>query len=379
MLFLTVMACAALAAALWSGAGEGRVGWDETLVVPAPLVGVLGPVADGSSLGGLLGEIDAAVAAFERRRGARGAGAVVVLVVVDSPGGMLAATPGLSDVMAGPLRERGEVVSHVAEALSAAALAAMTAERLTFEPDGVLGAAVTVEVDPLTGAGRELSPREERVALRVGEIVAERGGHSRQVMLALQAPTGLSIGLAGNGRDGGGEMILANDASLERVVARPGELLTLNAETARELGLSVGSVGIDALLVGEDGARAAAQRRELARALGVEAVRVDLRAWRAGIAEAERRERALEAASEAVRRLAAAMRSVRGGEMEAAGPARRALADLRAIAAENGRLAAYFDLSDERLAGYEAEIERLAGEGDGAGAGASGAGEEERR
>lgn len=325
-------------------------------VIPTPIRGVLGPIVRASDLS------RAAAYAAEL---ADPDEPVIVLLVIDSPGGSLASVPALADAIENELKPRFAVVAHVEQAISAAAILAFVAERITFDPAGVLGAALTSDTDPLTGERRRLSPDEERVALRVGEIAAERGGQPRQVMLAMQLPTGLSIERSAEADVGGGsERVFANDASLPVLLAPPGEFLVLNAQSAGLAGVSSGTFDLAQLGTPFDEPTAEAQRTptELAGVIGADRFTVDWRLWRELDAAHDDRQRGFEDVENLLRQLDAALRRAEAGDAAARSFAAQAIERLDDVAAADDAFAAYFDLSEERLHGLRAKLDETPSE-----------------
>jgi hypothetical protein len=342
---------------------------DVTTVMPVPVRGVLGPVANAQVIAG---ELEGAlVSSMSDADVTANSACPVVLLVFDSPGGMLAAAPALSDLIEHDLAPKARVVAHIRRASSAAALVALTATELTFDPAASLGHALTTDADPLTGRSRVLSPAEEAVALRVGDIVSDRGGHPLQLVLAMQSPTGLSYAASAADAHGTPELIFANDASLPTVIARVGEFVTLNAETALAIGVSSATLDLTPLLgprtapaSGEntDASRAAANARQaLAGVLGVDRVRFEFGPWRRLNTQLDARAARLDEAQQAVNRLAAALRALDDPQqpdfIAAAAVARRQLSELRTMTADRPALAAYFDLSPERFVALRKRID----------------------
>lgn len=159
-------------------------------------------------------------------------------IVLDlfSNGGQLAEVPALVDLTARAEAFGVRVVVRVRRAYSAAALVAISSDEIVFDEAAVMGAALTVDADPRSGRSSDLSPEQQNVALQVGRICADHGGHPRQLVLAMQLPTGLS------GTPNSGGWTLANDESERRLLANSGTFLILNAESASALGVSSGTV-----------------------------------------------------------------------------------------------------------------------------------------
>lgn len=161
----------------------------------------------------------------------------VALIDLFSNGGRLAEVPALVDLTTRAEFAGLRVVVRVRRAYSAAALFAIASDEIVFDGAGVMGVALATDTDPATGGPAALSPDEQSIALRVGRMCAERSGHSPQIVLAMQLPTGLS-----GTRGGDGSWTLANDASRPTVFAPVGSFLVLNAESASALGVSLATV-----------------------------------------------------------------------------------------------------------------------------------------
>ncbi len=156
----------------------------------------------------------------------------VLVLRLRSDGGFLAEVPPLADLIAEELPEEGwRVVVWVERALSAAALSALVAGEIVLYHDGVIGAAVATE--NAGGAALALEGAELETALQVGARCAALGGHAPALARSMQdivplylLPTGALSNEAGEGE--------------AQVINPPGEVLTLSAVRASEIGLARG-------------------------------------------------------------------------------------------------------------------------------------------
>lgn len=305
------------------GGGPARV-----CVVHVPLRGVIGATVRAEDVRGVLGDVERAV---------RACGRGVIVVEVSSDGGTLAHVGALVDVMTEELASIGEVVVYVDRALSAAALVALSGERIVFAPAGVMGSAFALSASTVGERPRALDEAETELALRVGAECARRGGHDLAISRAMQTPVGLWWRAGGGG---GGEVMIGVGLGPEdaEVVSRVGEFAVLNALDASAMGLSLGTAegvrgAAEAYLGGDGGVGSV----EVVVELGVGERLVELESGRAAaLAELERLWR---------RALAAESALVLGGPGSGTGGvAERAAAELERAALSEPVAAAYLGL-----------------------------------
>jgi hypothetical protein len=158
----------------------------------------------------------------------------VLVLRVESEGGMLALVGPLSDMLHG-LEARTGVVVWVRQALSATALAVLSAERIVFEPVGFMGGAVTVRVDPVTLRTEAIAGADLDRALEIGRLCALRGGRDPAIAVAMQTDSGLSCS-----EEGGEIRCFAGEGGTD-VIAPPGDVLMLRANGAIRSGVSLGT------------------------------------------------------------------------------------------------------------------------------------------
>ena len=157
----------------------------------------------------------------------------VIVLRVNSMGGLLAEVPRLSDLIE-ERKETSRVVVWVDRALSAAALASLSSATIVMTPEGNIGSAVTFvrrqgKAEALTGADLEK-------ALAVGAAIAARGKHEPLLVKAMQTPVPVSCDLGA-----AGPVNFREDETGTEIVNKEGEILTLTAQQAVRWGLSDGT------------------------------------------------------------------------------------------------------------------------------------------
>jgi len=166
----------------------------------------------------------------------------VLVLRINSAGGMLAEAPRLSDFIHDDLKPKMRVVVWVDRALSAAALVALTSEEVVMTPGATLGAVVTTV--KREGQTEAISGEDLSKALQVGAEVARRGKHNARVIRAMQMPEALSVD-----RSESGELTFRSDDAGMDIINPTGSILTLNATTAEKLGVSRGTASTPAELM----------------------------------------------------------------------------------------------------------------------------------
>jgi len=164
-----------------------------------------------------------------------GEGGILVLKI-NSGGGFLAEVQLLSDVIQYKLKPKFEVVGWIESAISAAAMTAVTMERLYFMPEGNLGAATGWSGNLVAMKGRGLEQ-----AFYQMEKISARGGYDSRIIHAMQGRPDRNIALSATIDPRTGEVTYYQDEdSGEILVNRAGEILTFNSEMAEQLGFSEG-------------------------------------------------------------------------------------------------------------------------------------------
>lgn len=166
----------------------------------------------------------------------------VLVLRINSAGGMLAEAPRLSDLIHDDLKPKMRVVVWVDRALSAAALVALTTHEIVMTPGATLGAVVTTV--KREGQTEAISGDDLSKALQVGAEVARRGKHNARIIRAMQMPEALSVDCSESG-----ELTFRSDEAGAELVNPTGGILTLNATTAEKLGISLGTASTPAELM----------------------------------------------------------------------------------------------------------------------------------
>jgi hypothetical protein len=174
----------------------------------------------------------------------------VVILRINSPGGMLREVPDLVDLITDELGTPGgagaaggkggvgsgvRVVAWIDLASSAAALVAMGCPEIVMRPASTVGGAVTFKM--VDGRAVALVGEELERALEVGREIARRTGRDERVIRAMQTPTALSYDVDA----GTGAVTLRDDAQGEKVLGDGESILTLTSVEAKEIGVSLGT------------------------------------------------------------------------------------------------------------------------------------------
>ncbi|GJQ30752.1 MAG: hypothetical protein HBSAPP03_26360 [Phycisphaerae bacterium] len=167
---------------------------------------------------------------LEEELGTDGTGVVVFRVT--SGGGLLLEIQRLSDVIHNEYKKRFRVVAWIDSAISAAAMTSHCMEEIYFTPQGNYGACTG-----WSGALQAVKGRGLEEVLYMMEKISARGGYNPLIMRAMQIQVPLSATI-----DAHGEVKWYDDAtSGEILVNRDNEILTFNAETARQVKFSRGT------------------------------------------------------------------------------------------------------------------------------------------
>lgn len=178
---------------------------------------------------------------LEEEIGSDGTG--ILVLKINSGGGMLAEVMPLSDTLHNELKERFQTVAWIESAISAAAMTAHTLEDIYFLPEGNYGAATAY-----SGQLDAVKDFEYQRVVAMAETLSARGGHDPDIMRAMQGDPGgdtpLSVRrdpstglvewtLDTSGEDGGENAELLNP---------PGEVFTFNSLQAERWDFSRGTV-----------------------------------------------------------------------------------------------------------------------------------------
>lgn len=111
----------------------------------------------------------------------------VLVLMVDSGGGLLADVKPLSDVIHNELKPKFRVVAWIESAISAAAMTSLNCEEIVMMPQGHIGGAVAY------AGATSLQGRELQQVLELGELLARRGKWNPLMVRAMQEPIDLSV------------------------------------------------------------------------------------------------------------------------------------------------------------------------------------------
>ncbi|MFI4872038.1 MAG: hypothetical protein ACIARQ_09520 [Phycisphaerales bacterium JB061] len=156
----------------------------------------------------------------------------LVVIKVNSGGGMLLEVQAISDVLHDEYKPEFALVGWVDSAISAAAVASLTFEQLYFMPKGNFGASTysgvfsTVKIDP-------------EPMVRFVESITKRGNRSFFVANAMCHNVQLSYDVD----EETGKVSFYDSLDGEHVLNDGTEILTFNANSARDCGFSSGTAG----------------------------------------------------------------------------------------------------------------------------------------
>lgn len=157
----------------------------------------------------------------------------IVVLKINSGGGALIEIQKLSDVIQDKIKPKYQVVAWIESAISAAAMTAYTVEDIYFMSRGNLGAATGFFMQG--GRAHAVEGEELEEVLYMMEKIAERGGHAKLVMRAMQIEQELSADI-----DENGVVTWRPDLKGQYVVNPKGRILTLNSIDAVKFGLAKG-------------------------------------------------------------------------------------------------------------------------------------------
>lgn len=167
-----------------------------------------------------------------------------VVFSLRSEGGMLNRVGPLSDLIHQRVSSQVRCIGWIERAESAAALLALTIPELVMPPDGIIGGAVGVRLDPLTGRWIALPESDQEAVRFIAAACAARGGHDRDLALRLTTPrpdqNGAQV-LTLTGREaadrGLAKAYPSLESSLDGIFGEGG--WTVDQETSRDLSESV--------------------------------------------------------------------------------------------------------------------------------------------
>ncbi|MEM9166150.1 MAG: hypothetical protein AAGB48_03915 [Planctomycetota bacterium] len=159
-------------------------------------------------------------------------GVELVVLKVKSGGGLGIEVQRLSDVIHNELKKEFQIVAWIEDAISAAAMTALTLETIYFMPKGTFGAA--------TGWSGQLKAVEGRSLeqfLYQMEKISARGNYDEAIMRAMQ----INVPLSYDYDETTGEYDYYESTEGEFVLNDGEYILTFNAETAEAAGFSKGT------------------------------------------------------------------------------------------------------------------------------------------
>ena len=162
-------------------------------------------------------------------------GPTVVILEVDSPGGLIQEVPKIADVIRKYSKQLRVAVYVRKSAISAAAILSMSAGEIYMNPGAIIGAATAFQMDP-NGTPADISEKFQSIWRATARSAAEQGGHSGLLAEGM-IDAKLELFLAQEG----GKKIVKEGKGAE-VVKRPGRLLAMTAGEALSCGLSAGTV-----------------------------------------------------------------------------------------------------------------------------------------
>jgi len=210
-----------------------------------PMVGSIGAIPDDDTEACVTAAgVDAAMDA------ARAAGATQAVLLIDSPGGRIDEMVKIIAV----LQRDGQlpVTAYVRRGISAAAIIALSCDKLVVAPGATLGAAVPLQIGP-DGTPRNVEAKYRSAYLATIKQTARAAGRPPAVLLAMADERTVLYRVHGpNGREMLSDKRIGNAA----VYKPAGEILTLTGREALEFGVAraaaeglndvPGAVGVDA-------------------------------------------------------------------------------------------------------------------------------------
>ena len=157
----------------------------------------------------------------------------IVVLKINSGGGALIEIQKLSDVIEDKIKPKYQVVAWIESAISAAAMTAYTVEDIYFMSKGNFGAATGFSMQG--GRAQAIEGRELEEVIYMMELIAERGGHEKLVMRAMQVEQELSADI-----DENGVVTWRPDLKGQFVLNPKGRILTLNSIDAVKFKLAKG-------------------------------------------------------------------------------------------------------------------------------------------
>ena len=206
--------------------------------VPPPIVKYDGPTYYLIPLHGNIGEGVVAKLLEEALKDALKRKPDVVILEVDSPGGMVVEAEKIVTVIR-RYNKKLRIVSYIDKAESAAVVCAFATREIYMSPSAKMGAA-TAWVPSLPWLPDKIEEKMQSSWRATARIAAETGGHS--VLLA-EAMIDRNMELYVVEQDGNKVVKRGKGGKGRTVVSRKGQILTMTAREAAACGLSAGTVG----------------------------------------------------------------------------------------------------------------------------------------
>lgn len=164
----------------------------------------------------------------------------VIVLDIDSPGGLIAEVPRLAEVV-GRYRDRHRLVVFVREAMSAAAITALGVEEIIVRPGSRFGAATAWRVGP-RGLPTAIDEKFQSAWRATARSMAEMGRHDPELAEAMIDAT---IELTLTRQDGRPTIVKGSPrpglaGPPPKVISQKGQLLTLTSGEAVACGLADG-------------------------------------------------------------------------------------------------------------------------------------------
>jgi membrane-bound serine protease (ClpP class) len=169
---------------------------------------------------------------------ARRAGANIIVLSIDSPGGYIAER----DALLGVIKEFKDLqfVAHIRRALSSAAVLALACPRIYMTERATMGAAVAYRILP-DGSAAPLEAKY-RSAVQAGERAASAMGGRADLWVRGMTETDLELAIVTDAAGANPKLVEAGTQwEGEKVIKRKGQILTLTSAEAKDWGLSAGT------------------------------------------------------------------------------------------------------------------------------------------
>jgi len=161
-----------------------------------------------------------------------------VILVIDSPGGSVAELENIVAVIE-DAKDDFQFIAYVKnQAISAAAVIAMTCPTIVMKPDATIGAAVPYQIGP-DGTPRNIEEKFQSIERASFRAAVQSGGHSPLLMRGMMET---DIELVVSSRGGKPVVSEAGPGVDGEILKSRGKILTLTAREAKRCGLSTATV-----------------------------------------------------------------------------------------------------------------------------------------